>query len=321
MKCNYRFEVHGFMRPQSVVPIRSKSYYWQFELEQGLLRNIVVTVQAKDPNAWPVITQDPTPGARLNIRVKSDDNLPFIQTELRTIQGLLSLWGIHSIDIQNPEVEWTAENEEERSALVLHSVKQSFSDPAPESIPPLPFDLLARSVLAGNAAYEIEMPLSFFRHGLIDLRNRQYIEAIYDFYFVLETMFAEGSFKARDQKKAFGGSSELCKAIKSALEDPLHSILNEADLYESLKDKILKMTVAEYIDHIVDLRGFLHHHTQRRKGIWSPERQEQYETDAVFLQLVTHNVLSAAVAKYLEHPEVLTMYRENLKGGTNQQCP
>jgi hypothetical protein len=68
-----------------------------------------------------------------------------------------------------------------------------------------PFDLLARSVLAGNAAYEIEMPLSFFRHGLIDLRDRQYIEAIYDFYFVLDTMCAEGTFKARDQKKAFEG--------------------------------------------------------------------------------------------------------------------
>jgi hypothetical protein len=317
MKCQYRFQVHGFIRPQRVLPIRSKFYYWEFELEQGLLKNIVVTVQLKDASAWPIITQDPKPGVRLGIQVKSDD-LPFIQAELRTIQGLLSLFGVRSIDIQNPEVEWIPENEEERSALKLCSFKHSTGDPQPETIPPLPFDLLARSVLAANTAYEIEMPLSFHRRGLIDLHDRNYIEAIYDFYFILETMFAEGAFRNKEVKKAFSNSSDLCTAINAALKDPLLSAIHELRVYQSLQAKILKMTVIEYIDHIVELRGFLHHHTQRRKGIWSPEKQERYEADACFMQSVALTCYSPLRLSTFTIPDVLSMYRDNIKGGTNQ---
>lgn len=312
MKCKYRFHVHGLIRLQSVLPIRSKFYHWEFELAQGLLRNIVVTVQLKDQNAWPSIIQNPRLGVNADIRIRTDD-LPFIQAELRTIQGLLSLWGVHSIDIRNPEIEWIAENEEERSALGMYYVKGSTSGPEPGSIPPMPFDLLARSVLAANTAHEMEIPLNFFRRGLIDVHDRQYIEAIYDFYFVLETLFADGAFKVRDVKKAFRNSSELCDAIKAALKNPLLSTIHELRLYQSLEAKLLKMTVPEYIEHLVELRGFLHHHSQRRKGIWSPERQDLYEADALLLESVTSNVLFCAVAGYLDHPEVLSMFRESIR--------
>jgi len=318
MKCKYRFKITGFIAPDKVLPIRSQHYLWEFEIKDGLLTYISATVALKDKNDWPSISPSQMQGVKIDVNIKAS-HLPFIQTELRTIQGLLSLSGLRSIDIQHPEVEWISESEEEKSALRMYSFKESIAEPTADSILPTPFDELARIVLAANKAYEIEVPLSFFRHGLNDVYEGQFIEAIYDFYFVLETMFAEGAFKSRDVCDAFGKSSELCSAINKSLSDPGPTISFNARLCQSYRAKIGKMTVLQYIEHIIALRGFLHHHTQRRKGIWNPERQEQYEIDALFLQSVAFIVLFDLTTKYLYDPEVIHMYRESMKHAQGHQ--
>lgn len=161
MKCKYLFKINGSIAVKKVLPVRSKFYLWEFETKDGLLTHLSATVTLKNQNDWPRITPSQSPGVKADVRIKTND-LPFIQVELRTIQGLLSLCGLRSIEIKNPEVEWVAENEEEKSALKMYSFKRSTSDPTADSIPPTPFDELARNVLAANIAYEIEAPLSFF---------------------------------------------------------------------------------------------------------------------------------------------------------------
>lgn len=126
-------------------------------------------------------------------------------------------------------------------------------------------------------------------------------------------MFSEGAFKTKDVREAFGSSSELCEAIEKALNDPGPAIILNQRVCQSYQAKFGQMTVPQYIEHITNLRGFLHHHTQRRKGIWNPERQEQYETDALFLQSVTFNVLFNLTAKYLYHPDVVAQYQNVIK--------
>jgi hypothetical protein len=81
------------------------------------------------------------------------------------------------------------------------------------------------------------------------------------------------------------------------------------------REKFSRMTVEEYLEHVVDLRGFLHHHTQERSGIWDPEDQQKYEVDAVVLQDVVFNAIFKMAWPYFEDPEVLTQYRDQfLKG-------
>jgi len=126
------------------------------------------------------------------------DHLPFIKRELRSLQGLLSLFGLHSIDFdefKEFEVEWLPDNDEEKANLDIFSMAKK-SVPVPDGqIPQLPFDIFARAVMAADAAADIEVPMNFFRRGMLDLYDGNYIEAIYDFYFILETVFGEGKFK------------------------------------------------------------------------------------------------------------------------------
>jgi hypothetical protein len=43
-------------------------------------------------------------------------------------------------------------------------------------------------------------------------------------------------------------------------------------------------------DYLVEVRGFIHHHTMRRRGIWHPERQEEFEFDAFVLQHIAFGI-------------------------------
>jgi hypothetical protein len=78
---------------------------------------------------------------------------------------------------------------------------------------PLPFDLLARAILASDAATDIEVPLNFFRRGLLDVYDGAYIEAIYDFFFVLETCFGGGKYKKAQVLTAFQASGRLRSCV------------------------------------------------------------------------------------------------------------
>jgi hypothetical protein len=84
----------------------------------------------------------------------------------------------------------------------------------------MPFDVLARAIFAADAATDIEIPLNVFRRGMLDVSERNYIEAIYDFYFILETLFGEGKFKSAAVSNAFLDSSQLRSCVERAVADP-----------------------------------------------------------------------------------------------------
>ncbi len=282
MKCKYRFKTFGLLRLKEIHPIRSSGYLWEFEETKGVITHICVTVRVTQREYWPEITPNPTPGVSFDIRLIPPHTM-FIQVELRTLQGLLSLFGLRSIDISNPEIEWIAENDDEQNYLKVNSYRSTLAEVSPESISPLDFDVLARAVFASPKAYEIDIHLSFFRRALIDMHEQQFIEAIYDLYFVLETAYGGGKFKKADILEKFKAAAELRQATEQALRSPSISVTCEGNVRRVFQDKFSHLTVDEYLEHIVDLRGFLHHHTQRRKGIWHPENQGEYKIDAIIL--------------------------------------
>jgi hypothetical protein len=44
-------------------------------------------------------------------------------------------------------------------------------------------------------------------------------------------------------------------------------------------------------DFFVEFRGKIHHHTQRKIGIWNPNSQERFEFEANVLQKIAFNVV------------------------------
>ncbi len=293
---------------------------FELDAKAGIITHVLVTVPLPRRDDWPVIEQDPAPGVKAQIQPRTP-HLPFIQRELRALQGLLAIFGLHSIELENPEVRWLPESEEERSQLHIFAYKIT-REPLPDSaVQPLQFDVLARAIIAADAATDIEIPLNFFRRGMLDVDERNYIEAIYDFYFILETLFGEGKFKTDAVSTAFLNSSQLRSCVQRGITDPGPMIMLDARIRGSFAQTYGKMSVENAIDKMIELRGYLHHHTSKRRGIWNPEDQHLYEIDALFFQTVTYNVIVAIAEPYLYSPDVIRAYEDLVRDSNDRTDP
>jgi hypothetical protein len=140
------------------------------------------------------------------------------------------------------------------------------------------------------------------------MHEQEFIQAIYSFYFVLETAYGDGKFKKSDVLTRFKAAETLRQATEKTLRDPECLLMHEKRARKVFQEKFSCMTVDQYLEYVVDLRGFLHHHTVRRSGIWHPEDQRVYEIDAIVLQSVAFNAIFQMTWPYFEDPEVLSQY-------------
>lgn len=202
---------------------------------------------------------------------------------------MLALFGLRSIELEDPGITWLPESKEERSQLHLFSYKRRTELLPDDQLALLSFDLLARAVIAADAATDVEVPLNFFRRGMLDVYDRNYIEAIYNFYFILETLFGEGKFKKAAVSNAFLSSDQLRSCVQRALSDPGPMITQDHRIRAQFEQSYGRMGVEEAVERIIELRGYLHHHAAKRRDIWHPEDQRRYEVDALFLQTVTYS--------------------------------
>ena len=312
MKCRYRFPLTGRLRLNVSVPIPTRGWEVEFQTTGGIVSHVTVMVPLPNREDWPVVREDPEPGVKAHFEVRTP-HLPWIQRELRAIQGMLSLFGLRSIGLENPEVEWLPETDAERAELQLQSLKKEVKPAPDEEIEPLSFDLIARAVLAADRATQVDTPLNFFRRGMLDIYQHEYIEAIYDFYFVLETVFGEGNFKNAAVADAFLASTQLRSCVQRALEDPGPLMTHNPKTREKFNQVYGPLSVEEAVEKIISLRGYLHHHTEKRRNAWHPDEQNYYEVDALFLQSIAFNVAFSFAEPHMWHEEIVREY-ETLMG-------
>lgn len=171
--------------------------------------------------------------------------------ELRVVEGLLAFWGVESIDINNAEESWLADNDAEKKQLKIFSFMRSFKIFTDAELHPTSFDLVARAFIAALDSKDIEVPLSFFRKGRIDSRERRYIDAIYDFYFVLETVYGEGKTKNYQVKQALQENVELCQLVETTLANEFlrANMAREPRLLESFEKNYRNRSAQEILGH------------------------------------------------------------------------
>lgn len=201
----------------------------------------------------------------------------------------MSLYGSAQIAIDSFEIQWIPENDIEKRELPMTEFKETREITQPASQFVLPFDLLERLVVTAIDLQDIELPLSFFRRGRISILEENYIQATYDFYFLLETLFSSGKTKNSAVKSEFKKSTLLMAAINSFLQFP-RDHYPSVQFWREMNERFKIYKVDSLVDYIVDKRGFLHHHTSKRKDIWHPSHQDEYRLDAFMYQAVAFAV-------------------------------
>ena len=194
--------------------------------------------------------------------------------------------GVKSIDFDNAEESWLPDSVEEKEELQLYGVTRSIVEKPVQEWPFTGFDLVARAFLAAPRGREIETALSFFRKGRLDVLESRYIEAVLDFLFMVESLYAGGKFKSAQVEEKYLNTPELQAMISVAVSDDTlrHNVSGDSRIRSAYERDYAGKGSADITRHIVGLRGFLHHHTSSRPGMWHPDDHVRYGADAYFLQ-------------------------------------
>lgn len=307
MKCKYTFKIRWQVKVTNLQPIQVRGMIFEFLQENGGLTGICVTVPADKQGDIPTIVPNPRPGVKAKIFVPSP-GFPFVKREIRAIEALLSPFGLLEIDLKRFRTQWIPENDAEKLLIQLYDFSTDYGHIDLERMPPLPFDILARSVIAADEAAEVEIQLAFFRKGSMDFFEERFIEAFYDFYFFLESMFGKGKTKNKAVEESFKQSTEFKSAITEIMADPKNKVTPEPNDLQQFLKKYKSMSVDDIIKDIVELRGFLHHHTTKRKDIWHPEDHRRYKSEALLLQSISFCIAMKTSLTYLYKKHVMEAY-------------
>ena len=261
------------IKPNQNTTFEVDDFRFEFVLKDTLIDLIIVSFPVRQDQV-PQITESKTIGVKADIKIVHP-RWEELVTIIRQIEGMWSLWGCESIDISGYKIKWLPESEEEKQLIQLNDFQVGKHEYKPEEIDFIGFDLLARPVITAVKDKNHDVVLSFFRRGTNDIKRDEYIEAFYDFYFMLESPYGNGKTK------------------NTAIERELIS----SELLEG------------YINKIVKLRGFLHHHNTKRKNGWDPGKQIAYKLEAFMLQSICINVGMEILDKSVFSERIINEYK------------
>jgi len=302
MRCRYTFAVTSDASLPATIVFKRGLTQYTLKSDQGRFAALIVERPGVKMSNLGQVTP-PAPGGIGQFTIPSDPLLPFIQMELRAIRAALALWGVHNIETDRPQIEWSPETDDEKKALQISSFQWGRPPLGTLEPRPVPIDQLVRPFLCCDRFFANEIPLEFFRRGREDLAEECYVEAIYDLYFVLEFLFADGKFTKHAVRDAMLSSAELNRIIAESQRHPMPDIRDQPSDLARFVHRYQNQSAAQVIDTIVDLRGFLHHQSMTRKKNWNPATPDEFKVDAFFLCAMAHSAVLNLTTQLVFLPE------------------
>ncbi|MCX6908384.1 MAG: hypothetical protein NTY01_10120 [Verrucomicrobia bacterium] len=280
---NWIVEVEGLR------PYTHNGWEYDFLTEGGRITHITVAVPIGPSDTLPRLKPNAADQNTIDFDCAFPSCSEFLFKTLRTLEGFLAVFSLERIAIEDTDVTWVPESEEDKRRLTVTHFNFKFK----------------KADRASTARQDLEVPLGFFRKGRNDFLERRYIDAIYDFYFVLETLFGNGKWRNYQVKAEFKKSPELIKFAQQVLSEGEQSLIRRQgrrSLLDAFRKKYSGKTPEEFLDSIVDLRGCLHHHNLAQKSPWNPALEYEYELDAHLMSDLCFKICESNVMAILWPP-------------------
>lgn len=310
MRVRYRLPVSGCLRIDMSFPVTNEIFTYDFEANaQGVVTHLNATARVPNRSEWPRIHKSNEEGFSSHIHL-SAPFLDSLRREVRAASGILALFGVEEVSIDDAEEFWEAESEEEKAALQLSAFRIQKKSRDPATFEPISFDLVARALLVASQATGFEMALGFYRKGRVNVNAEQYLDAVLDYLFMLETTYANGKFRTAHVEAEYLSSSELRTFIRDVqVNDQLRwEMAREPRVAKKLQDTYLHTSVEEVVGSLISLRGELHHHNSRKNGIWHPTDHMRYGADALFLEYLCSKVAFSIMDSVFFGKTVISAY-------------
>lgn len=251
--------------------------------EKGLLKEIIVSTKIKKSDSVvSKISPSTIPGVKHDLRIQIDDKVDNEITELlQYLEADLSFSAnLKKIYWEDPELNFIPENDEDRKNVNVLSFSRNREYPDKSKI--LTLDGF-KKIVANKEKYEfLTIVKSFFREGLREYHSFRYINAFYNFYFVIEDLYGKGKTRNYAIEEEFKKN----KTFREFIDWMIKSLSgrHKANIMKFLLEENKSYDIDGLIEIIVKIRGNLHHFSSKSsKHKGTQLNQRDFESIAYLL--------------------------------------
>lgn len=266
------------MRIRYTVPFTSKTRipdHWPFPVAGGIGRVIEVDGVAQGLEVVfdnqpldlaPTIRPANDGVAKYELR-GHDHQIGHLRFLLDQAMGFLQCFFGVGLATDEIKAAFEPEHPGEEGKIQVHSIKTGTQEP----IHHLNFSMLTRAVMAAAAGPAPVFEAALLASARDAMARQRFIDSFRYSFLLIEFLFGDGKFKGEALKAVFRKNDVLKGLIQELIADPVPF----PDPGPSSTATLLAAnpSVGDFIDHLVDQRGFYFHGNIKRKDTWKPEQQ------------------------------------------------
>lgn len=253
--------------------------------EDGLLQELTVIVRLENEEGF---ISNISPARAITINYDTQLSAKLIDM-LQYLEASLSFhYGVKKISWEDRETFFIPESEEEQRKLDVMSYRVGFRYPEQQRIRLTAANF--KDIIQRKSKDEsLKIVMLFHREGIREFHSLRYIQAYYNFYFILEDFYAHGKTNRTQVTNNFKSYQTLRTIIQEVLDTAIkpypHHLQN---IQNFLQEENLTFSIDGIIELIVQVRGNLHHYSRKstkRKG--TPLNQSDFVSMALLLMILT----------------------------------
>lgn len=264
MKLSLECKVESMIIIHKTIEIENEEKLYVFyPNKEGFLSKLKIISPVSYPEKfYSTITPTPNSKSVAHFDIKEDEELmDSIRKEFQELESDLSFTSggsLKKIHWDNLKSELICETEEEKKKANIIGVKVEKNK---YPVPIIKMDeSTLRSIVTSKADYTpLIIPKAFFREGLNDFHSFRYINAFYNFYFILEGLYGNGKSKNKAVEWEFKKSKDFCEFVEWSINNIKNSPRHLNKITQMLKQRNKSLNVEGIIHLLAKTRGALHH--------------------------------------------------------------
>ncbi len=267
--------------------------------KDGFLTSIKIIAKVENPEKFYSKLEKGNGKAKYNITIESDATLVNdLSSDFQYLESSLAFVGnLKRIHWTDPKQEWIPETEEEKSKMKVFGAYFSRKYPNRPTI--LKKQDFTQIIKDKDKYHCLTTLKSFYREGKNSFDQFQYVNAFYNFYFIIEDLFGGGKTRNRQIEQSFKSSVELRETIKWAMNTQIKtSEKHSKNISKFLRELHLQDSVDDIIKLLIRMRGRVHHYTSKSSlEQATPLTQRDFESVAFLVMSVALLSILKEIAK------------------------
>jgi hypothetical protein len=303
MKFALECEVESKIRLPRETEIALNGKVFKFYIDkEGFLFRIKIISDVKDSSVYSyrhiIGPNGAVIGFNPNFEPEIRDNL---MNEMQMLESILAVYGnLKKILWAFPKWEYIPETEEERGRLDAYWYHQTDYHPDDEST--LNESALLDIISEREKFAPLVTPLSFFREGLREYRESKYVNAFFNFFFIIEGFYARGKHKTEAVAREFQASDEFSSIVKNIIANDKQ---DTADFINNLRDLLgsrnQPLNVKGVVEILLKMRGDSHHFMNNPNKLeGTPFTHQKFKTVALLAQSIASQALVRKAKLFFE---------------------